>query len=263
MNSYLLIDLGNTRLKWALLRGARLGPPQAIAHQGVCTATLKRTLRSAAHKADAAAIVSVAGKPFTREIVAQLRGCGLTVRQLRSRSVQSGLRNGYAEPWRLGADRWAALLGARAATETTAPLIVVSVGTAVTIDLLDGKKNHRGGFIVPGFELMRRSLLGGTSGIARRARGSIERRKKSSKKPITFARDTDGALRAGSAHAIAGAVDQAIRAARKVTRRKPDVLLTGGGAPALQTLLRSRAARLEPALVLQGLAQFALASLRK
>src|SRR4029077_2103024 len=79
-----------------------------------------------------------------------------------------GVRNGYAETWRLGADRWVAMLGAHARYPGRA-LWVVDVGTALTVDLLDEHGRHRGGLLVPGPALMVESLLRRTAGIRKRA----------------------------------------------------------------------------------------------
>ena len=86
---------------------------------------------------------------------------------IRSTRRSAGVRNGYVQTWRLGADRWVAMLGP--GLHPGRALCVVDVGTALTLDLLDADGQHRGGLLVPGPTLMVESLLSNTAGIRRRA----------------------------------------------------------------------------------------------
>ena len=130
------------------------------------------------------------------------------------------------------------------------PVVVANVGTALTIDAVSASGLHRGGAIVPGPATMVTSLLSGTHGIRRRANGG---RAKSSS---LFASDTASALAAGSMFAAAAFIDRAVLEAQRELKGRPRLLLTGGGAPALQRYLKSPA-RFVPDLVLRGLAEFA------
>jgi type III pantothenate kinase len=170
---------------------------------------------------------------------------------VRSARKTAGVTNGYKEVWRLAADRWVATVGAHALARGRDAL-VVSVGTALTVDLVTGTGRHLGGAIVPSPTHMVESLLSGTHGIRRRAagvRGSSRR---------LFAADTASALAAGAKFAAAAFVDRAVREAARLLGRRPLVLLTGGGAKELSGSLRT-AVRLVPDLVLRGLAACAAA----
>ena len=251
----LLVDLGNTRIKWALLGAAGVGRQRAAAHAGWQAADFSRALfgasaRRAALTGTRVVAVSVAGTALRRAFASAVRSAtGRAPLFCASAASKAGVRNAYREPWRLGADRWVALVGARALCGTSA-VLVVDIGTATTIDLLDGDGRHRGGQILPGPALMIDSLLRDTGGIRRRVRGAGR-----SSRP--FARDTASALAAGALQATAGAVDRALQQARRELRsRTVRVLLTGGGAAAVAPLLQARAQRV-PDLVLQGLAALA------
>jgi type III pantothenate kinase len=162
-----------------------------------------------------------------------------------------GVTTQYSEPWRLGADRLVGAIGAHRLARGRA-VCVIAVGTALTLDLVDGRGRHRGGAIVPAPGLMKDSLLTKTNGIRRRAQGG-------SAAGRFFARSTRAAIEQGSRYAAAAVIDRAVAEARKVVGRPPLVLLTGGGAPTLRPLINSRH-RFVPDLVLQGLAVLATES---
>lgn len=238
----LLVDLGNTRLKWAWL-GRSLKP-------GVMHAGGLPPLRAA----DRVLAVSVASAAVRRKFVAEVRRqTGHAPFFVRSTTQAAGVHNGYREPWRLGADRWVALLGARPLAKD---VLVVDAGTAVTLDLLDAQGVHHGGFILPGLELMVASLFERTGGIRRRAAvsGKSAASARATVKLNKFGTTTREAVVQGALHAIAASVDGAVKKAGETLGRKPLVLLTGGDARQISRALCSRF-ELRPKLVLEGLAR--------
>jgi type III pantothenate kinase len=251
----LLVDIGNTRVKWAIL-GTQQSRMQAAPHENSGLA-LRALVRRAARDVGRVVVVSVVDEALSRVLDdAVRRRFGIATEYIRSERRARGVTNGYRETWRLGADRWVSVIGAHAlARGRTA--VIANVGTALTIDVVTAKGRHRGGAIIPGPAAMVASLLSGTHGIRKRASGI---------KPSThslFATDTASALAAGSNFAAAAFIDRAVREAHaKVNQtkgRRPLLMLTGGGAPALQRYLES-SARVVPDLVLRGLAQFAAAA---
>jgi type III pantothenate kinase len=128
--------------------------------------------------------------------------------------------------------------------------VIANVGTALTIDAVSASGRHRGGAIVPGPATMVASLLSGTHGIRRRASGGRAESRS------LFSTDTASALAAGSMFAAAAFIDRAFVEAQRELKGQPQLLLTGGGAPALQRYMKSPA-RFVPDLVLRGLAEFA------
>ena len=251
----LLVDVGNTRVKWALLRGSRLSPMQALTHGRAAVGMHAVILGAMVEAPDLERIiaVSVAGPVMERALAGASRArLKVTVEFVRSQRAAAGVRNGYREVWRLGADRWVGVVGAHAIAGRR-PVLVANIGTALTLDAVTGTGRHLGGAIVAGPDAMVASMLKGTHGIARRAAGAGPRARKA---PGLFARDTAGALESGALHAAAAVVDRAAVEAKAALGGTPLVLLTGGGAPQLQPLLRSRV-RMVPDLVLRGLAVLA------
>jgi len=245
--STLLVDIGNTRVKWSVQRGARSGRAHAVTHRGE-GAALVAMVRAAPAGVERVVAVCVAGARLERALAAAVRKrFGVRVEFVRSTRQAAGVRNGYRETWRLGADRWVGVVAAHAEAGAR-PVLVANVGTALTLDAVDADGRHRGGAIAPGPETMITSLLQGTHGIRRRARGA---RPRGSRVRGLFAPDTASALEAGALFAAAALVDRAVAEARALGAR-PLVLLTGGGAVPLKTHIKS-AVRVVPDLVLRGL----------
>ena len=220
--SLLLLDLGNTRLKWGVWDGARLLDAGALTQQAI--ETLGAALAS--QRGISAAIgCAVAGALPTARVEAQLEALGVRGQWIHSLPQQCGVRNGYTHPGMLGTDRWAALIGARGRFPTQ-PVLIISVGTAVTIDCLDADGRFVGGVVLPGFGLMLRALEMGTAGL-NVPEGELRE----------FPNNTSDALMTGGALAIAGAARQMHERLRRLAGCEPQVLLTGGAAPKLELAL--------------------------
>lgn len=261
----LLVDVGNSRVKWAWLSGGRVGPQQAAANTGwrvedyarrvIGRGWLAERTRSSRGRAQAAVrgqilVSSVAGSGVRRMLVAAARRMGAPAPQFFvSRRRTAGVVTSYVEPWRLGVDRLVGAIGARHLAAGRA-VCVVNVGTAITIDLVDAAGRHRGGAIIPGPALMVESLLRSTSGIRRRARGG------SRGVQSLFARTTRTAVSQGSRYASAAVIDRAILEAAKVLGRRPLAFLTGGGSARVRPVMRIPCVTV-PDLVLVGLAVWA------
>jgi type III pantothenate kinase len=282
----LLLDVGNSRLKWALLRKPYQRRHQ-FAAQGVIeldalrgSAAAWTRLFKAVGRPDVIYVCNVAGAAVERQIRAASERAGLSAPHFaRSEAAAGGVRNAYREPWRFGVDRWVGLIGARH-EHPGQDLCLVGLGTAMTIDLLDSGGRHFGGSLVPGPRLMIESLLEHTAGIRRRAGGwgatrsfdlafgsaptpgtalakaSGKRSTASPTRPALFARNTHAALMAGARHACAALIERAMSEARRQLGRRPRLILAGGAAEAITPLLRGRYWR-EDDLVLRGLAVLA------
>ncbi|MBU3673191.1 MAG: type III pantothenate kinase [Sinobacteraceae bacterium] len=250
----LLVDLGNTRIKWAWLRrDGELGRMRAAEHAGWSAKHFAKEIFARVPKDSSVEVhvVSVAGVQVRTELRKAVRAStGRWPRLVSSVRALAGVQNGYRDPWRLGADRWLALLGARELQRPRSAVCVADIGTALTLDLLDAGGVHRGGAIVPGPQLMTDALLRSTGGIRRRARRGLGRARE------LFARDTRSALAAGAHHAAAAVIERALAEARgrKAPRKRVELLLTGGAALQVSRLLRVPH-RLEASLVLRGLAR--------
>lgn len=243
----LLIDIGNSRLKWCIDCGGTPGRlhAQALPKRGL--PDLAAMLR-AGRQVTEVRVVSVAGAPRDRALARALRQAGLPApRFMQSSSTAAGVTNGYREPWRLGADRWVAAIGAWHDAGAKRAVCVIDIGTATTIDVVDARGRHQGGLIAPGPALMTAALLAGTRGIAVRAQGARPGR------TAGLARDTGNALHSGALQATAGLIERAAREARREHGRTTAVYLTGGGAAAVLPLLDLTVVHC-PDLVLRGLA---------
>lgn len=247
--SILLVDIGNTRVKWARLESGRLGRQRAAVHAGWTSQDFARHVLGASRGVERIVAVSVAGARVDKRLsAAARRELRVTPEFFASKRRVAGVTTLYSEPWRLGADRLVAVIGAHHLARGRA-VCVIDVGTAMTLDLVDARGRHLGGAIVPAPSLMTGSLLTQTSGIRRRARGGSSARS-------LFARNTRAAIEQGARYAAASVVDRAVSEARGILGRTPLVLLTGGAAAAIQPLMRS-ASTAVPDLVLQGLAVIA------
>ena len=245
----LLVDIGNTRVKWALLRGVRLGRLRARAHDGQAQ-VLEAIVRRAPRSVTRVVAVNVAGAKFERALRAASRErFGVRPELIRSTREAGGVRNGYRETWRLGADRWVGVIGARALARARSS-VVANAGTALTLDAVSAGGRHLGGAIIPGSTAMIAGIIKGTNGIGRRARGARASRRR------LFAADTASALAAGAQFAAAALIDRAVDEAARELRAVPLLILTGGAAPDLKPHLRHKA-RMVPDLVLHGLAALA------
>ncbi len=228
MPPLLLLDIGNTRLKWGLWAGGRAVPElELLAHGAMPQQSIEQLGKELElHPRPQSAIgCAVAGVVATARVETQLASLGLHAEWIHSPPQQCGVRNGYTHPGLLGADRWAALMGARARSGAE-PVLVVSVGTAVTIDCLASDGRFLGGVILPGFGLMLKALEMGTAGL-NVPEGALRE----------FPNNTSDALMSGGALAISGAARQMHERLSRLEGRAPSVLLTGGAAPKLELAL--------------------------
>ena len=239
-----LVDLGNSRLKWAVLqRNGELSAMRAAASERMQIPGLRAGVPVLA--------VSVAKELVRARFESMVRqATGFAPRFVQSEAQCDGLINGYRDAWRLGADRWVAMIGARALFPRASALLVVDVGTAATIDLVTRDGHHHGGLILPGPSMMVDSLLGKTGGIAQRAKGS-----RSTAGADFFARDTRAAVQQGATQSVIAMIERARREARATIGSHPKVILTGGGASEIAKDLKYVHNRVDD-LVLQGLAQY-------
>jgi type III pantothenate kinase len=245
----LVLDLGNSRCKWALANSgqeaAGLAQGGALAYGEDFALTLDDSFSTLPRPEHVVAVcVAATGHLQTLAQWVQSRW-GLEVQAIITRAAQLGVTNSYKNPTSLGADRWAALIAARARLPGAA--CVVDCGTALTIDALDQNGVYRGGVILPGLALMRAALLR-TQGV-RDVVGSAG---------STLAQSTADGVAAGILFGLAGAIDRILDEQAALLGATPQVLITGGDAQSLHTLLRHDVQH-APDLVLEGVARIARA----
>ncbi len=225
--TFLAIDIGNTRLKWAMYAAPHPGAA-LLAHGAVFVETIGELAdKEWKHLAPPSSMLGcvVAGDAVRRGVEEQLELWDIPTRWVVPSLHEAGLTNGYEHPTRLGADRWVALAGARSrvlASGKARPALVVMVGTAVTVDALDASGRFLGGLILPGFGLMQRALEMGTAGL-RVPTGEV----------VDFPTNTSDALMSGGTNAIAGAIERQARKLQALTGVAPALLMTGGAAARL------------------------------
>ncbi|MBA2721740.1 MAG: type III pantothenate kinase [Methylibium sp.] len=230
----LAIDIGNTRLKWAQYAVLAAGA-EPLAHGAVFLETIDQL-------ADAGGAWTalmppcemlgccVASDSVRHRVEEQLELWEVASRWVVSSAAEAGVVNGYDHPLRLGSDRWVALIGARArllAAGKRAPVLVVMVGTAVTVDALDADGRFLGGLILPGHGIMLKALEAGTAGL-RVPTGEVS----------DFPTNTSDALTSGGTYAITGAIERMHRQLERQCGQAPRCIVTGGAgwkvAPSLQ-----------------------------
>lgn len=220
----LLVDAGNTRVKWALAApGAAPGAWQA---QGAgLHAGLDRIAAewSAAGSIERVLVSNVAG-PAVRERLAAALPPGAEVEWFASSRERAGLRNGYREPQRLGCDRFAAAIGARALAPGQ-DLVVATCGTATTVDAVRADGLFVGGMILPGLMLMASSLARNTAQLPQVAHGATL--------PPLFGDNTDDAIVSGCLSAQAGAIERAVAGLKAQA-----CIVSGGAAPYIVPALK-------------------------
>ena len=241
----ILIDAGNTRIKWGVLSNAVIGETDHVMHTDLDDAGFAALASRLPRQVDSAFVSNVAGPVLATRLTGLLAG-GCELRFAKTAAKACGVTNAYPEPRQMGVDRWVALIGAW--LEFGDAALVVDVGTAVTIDALDESGRHLGGQILPGLDSMSRSLGTSTSDIP-----VVKRHAAAFASDVgIFAASTADGVRQGAGNAIAGAIERA-RSVLAAAGHAPVLVLTGGDAPRLSAALKPPVAH-RPDLVLAGLA---------
>ena len=229
----LCLDAGNTRLKYGLVDGSGWRMQGALNHEA-----FDDLVAELPEKPTRIVACNVAGEAVRRRIEQLAGSLEVPLGWFASSAAACGVSNGYDSPEQLGADRWAALIAARALHP--GPCVVVMAGTATTIDALDANGLFRGGLILPGLSMMRAALAANTADLPHAA-GHY--------RPLPT--NTDDAIVSGALHATLGAIERI----RATLADDALCLLSGGAAVELAPHLRPPS-RLIDNLVLEGLARY-------
>lgn len=220
--NFLALDVGNTRLKWALYDAPRVGA-RVLAHGAQFLENIESLAEGDwAQLSEPTYVLGsvVAGDGVKRRVEEQLEIWDAHPHWVVAKDFEAGVTNGYDHPTRLGVDRWVALIGAHQRMVHGAglrPCVVVMVGTAVTVDAMDETGKFLGGLILPGHGIMLRALESGTAGL-HVPTGEV----------VPFPTNTSDALTSGGTFAIAGAVAHMVAQLRQRTGREPICIMTGG-----------------------------------
>ena len=220
--TFLALDVGNTRLKWAQYDAPMLGA-KLLAQGAVFLEHIDKLVEDDWRAMpEPAAILGciVAGDAIRRRLAEQMEIWDAQPSWVVSSPREAGLINGYDHPARLGSDRWVAMIGAHhrlLARGIRKPCLVVMVGTAVTVEAIDASGRFLGGIILPGHGIMLRALESGTAGL-HVPTGEVR----------DFPTNTSDALTSGGTFAIAGAVQRMVENITRHCGEKPECIMTGG-----------------------------------
>ena len=235
----LMIDLGNSRLSWALYSDGNISAPKnspvADDLPGAAAAEWQRISPLPVYIANVAGIESqqILSRWFESH-------WNITPTTLQSQRQAHGVTNAYQQVADLGVDRWLGLIGARAMSRL--PVCVVDCGSAVTIDVMDANGIHQGGMIIPGFEMMLSSLRQGTA---------IPDMILFDGNPGLLGKSTPECILNGCSNTIAAIIDSVMRSGSQLQR----LIMTGGNAAMISHLLE-HSSTLIPDLVFRGMVHY-------
>jgi type III pantothenate kinase len=237
----LVVDAGNSRVKWALHDGRAFVRSGRLLHAELDALDAQW---SSLPEPSSIVIANVADDEIGLTLRHNAGRWKAKPRVASSRQSQAGVANLYNEPARLGVDRWAALIGARKFTSD--PCVVVNAGTAMTVDALTANGEFIGGIIVPGFDMMHEALAMGTARLSAE-RGDF----------TPFPRTTRDAITSGAIQALCGAVERMRGAMQAEGHREPALIFSGGAAELIAQYMGGPV-RVIDNLVLEGLVQIAM-----
>jgi type III pantothenate kinase len=247
----LLIDIGNSRIKWATLSRGKLSPGKDARRPNGHDALVPHLEELWNHlKNPRTVVVSNVAGPAVAAVLSEWVKTRWQVKTLfvNAERFAFGITNGYTVPERFGPDRWAALIAARRLHDGA--VCVIDAGTAVTIDVLGANGAHQGGLIIPGLTMMRHALLERTQDLSAAT---------SAPAPSTItllARDTRDGVEGGTLYTLVAVIDRVVSDVGTELGSTPTCIITGGDAAALLPLLADEYHHV-PELVLQGLAVIA------
>ena len=229
-----VIDIGNTRIKWAQVEDGRLSRPGSAVHRDAPDRAFAALAAALPKDLSRAIVANVAGDAVALKLTELLRIRSRVVPEFVSvRAEQFGVRCAYGDPSRLGIDRWIAVLAAHHLAAGAA--CVIDAGTAATFDAVDAHGTHLGGLIMPGPQLLAAALDRNTSNIGATLAAAV-----APSGLDLLGKSTDAAVGNGAMLALAGALDRAVDAVETALVERTTVYLTGGDAPALRGWLETR-----------------------
>ena len=240
----LLIDCGNTRCKFArVLADGKLSPVFAIANDADDFIARLEVWLGCQTSGNSCYLASVANAEITKKIEVVMTSAGFPVTHVKTQTEALGLRIAYPVPEQMGVDRFLALLAAQQKKQS---LLLVSVGSALTVDVLEANGQHRGGMIAATETILRAAMENRFANF-RIAWGSA----------TGFSDNTGDALSSGARYMVLGIIEKSWREASQLLNEPHlQMLVTGGDAEALLPQLPDNTLH-QPALVLEGLALWA------
>lgn len=248
------VDVGNSRIKLGLFEDLRrdLPEPAACLHYQppeVAAESEQALAEWFREFPDTSAVISSVDRAGSESVTELLRRCGCKqVRSLTGDMAPIEVR--VDAPLRVGLDRLMAAVAANQLRRENTPAIVIDLGTAITIDLIDREGAFEGGAILPGIRTSAKALFDQTDALPDLAMSELDQA------PDAVGKDTERAIRAGLFWGAVGAIREIIARQRDRLTQPPQLFLTGGAAPSVARLLASPdcTVRYFPDLVLTGIA---------
>ena len=246
----LVVDIGNTRIKWACVTRHGLADRGEAVHGRNPGAALEALDEAAPAQLDRVVAVNVAGEGMASSLSKYVnRRWKVESEFIATAQEGHGVRCAYADPSRMGSDRWVALIAGFRLADGAA--CVIDAGTAVTLDAVDANGRHLGGLILAGPRVIATALDRQTSGI-----GKTRDRSRPGQGSTVLGSSTDEAVAKGAMLGLSGALDRAVSAVAGELDEQPAVYLTGGDATTLSPWLAAPCDH-RPHLVLEGLGSIA------
>jgi len=237
----LLIDIGNTRIKWALEEGEIIKNSIAIEHNKTDFISLIRQAWAEIERPKKIVISCVSRKEIANQLVSVAESIWIDVHVIvaKSSARKCSINNAYKYADKLGVDRWLALIALHHYYPGNG--IIVDCGTAITIDVLNEQGQHLGGMISPGLQLMKHSLFQGTEDLSNVDQAFS----------VGLSNNTESAIYSGTIFAAVGLIEKVLRDYEGCET----FVLTGGDAELLSQYFNCKV-MLEPDFVLKGLSLY-------
>jgi type III pantothenate kinase len=248
----LLVDIGNSRVKWAVMDKDGLAESHDFQRSKTGIKASLNKVWKPLKNVEAVFVANVAGDKLGQQLTEWTeKQWQLTPTFVSSEAKRFGVSNAYDEPQQLGIDRWLSLIAAR--QHARQAQCVIDCGTAMTIDIVSKSGQHQGGMILPGLSLMRSSLATNTDALTE-APGEKEFK--------TLATNTFSAIQAGTLYSVSATLERIIADLRQSFKNQVRFIITGGDAPQLLPLLPDDVYHY-PDIVLKGLAFYVRQDERK
>ncbi len=242
----LLLDIGNTRIKYALLDSGRLTDSTSFARSKTGIKAALNSQFKTTKDITAVFVSNVAGEKIVQQLTEWTeKKWGVTPKFIQSERRRFGVTNSYSQAELLGIDRWLALIAAR--QHARMATCIIDCGTAITVDIVTKNGSHQGGMILPGLTLMRESLTSNTSDL----NDTVE---ESSFKALAV--NTQTAIQTGTLYTVTASLERLIDDLKAQFNNRIRFIITGGDAEIIMPLIAANIAHY-PDIVLKGLAYYA------
>ena len=242
----LLIDIGNTRVKFAFLESGRFADSQTFVRSKTGIKAGLNSHFKGVEGIEAVFVSNVAGDKIAAQLTEWTeKKWQVTPTFVQSEKKRFGVTNAYAEPEVLGVDRWLSLIAAR--QHARMATCIIDCGTAITVDIVTKYGLHQGGMILPGLDLMRNSLVSGTSDLTDMLEESEFK---------TLAVNTQSAIQTGTLYTVTATIDRLMSDLKEQFKNRIRFIITGGDAELIRPILPANIAHY-PDIVLKGLAYYA------